>query len=122
LTIYKLNEIAQGNEPVVIMDIDGLKVRVLPHWIKMKIPINEVVEAALYHDSIDKTEKYLRNKYSPMNGVPFEYIQEETGLEMIQIRNWLAEEGFIEPNQRLAQAIPFIPFEVAASMSISALE
>ncbi len=121
MTIHKLKMMAQPEEPVVTMSIDGLVVRILPHWVKNKIPVDEIISAALYHDSVEKTEKYLRNKYEGFNGIPVEFIHEETGLELNQVKNWLVSLGMLESHQRLAQTIKFVPFDVAAQMSIEAV-
>ena len=108
-------------EPVITLTVDGLNIKVEPHWIKNKYPLSEIIEAAVHHDSVDKTEKYLRNKYSPMSGVPHEHIADETGLEHAQIYNWLGELGLLRQGQHMKQVTPFIDFEIAAQMAVVGL-
>ncbi len=104
-------------EPLVTMNIDGLEIVVEQHWIKNKVPVDEIIAGVLHNDQLTKTEKYLRNKYEAFEGVPFEYVSHETGLDNGTVLDWLVNSDIIK-TARGRKGNLFVPFMTVAQMAV----
>ena len=121
MRVFELTQIAKVKPVVIELNIDGLITKIEPHWIANKVPVGEIIEAALYHDAVSKTEKYLRDRYDGYNGVPFDRIAEETGLEQSRVLDWLINSGELDSRKHSRNNL-FVAFSVVAQMAVMALE